>query len=208
MKEKISKNKNKKKIKKTKKEIVKKRKKNNFFNKLVFLVLLFSLGAVTFAWHKEKNKNTTPTQIQKSKVKEAKLLLEKVSNHILLPKDVQPKIGTIKDVESLKKKMPSFKKAQNGFKVLIYPSKAIIFDPNKDIVVDVIPIIKKKKQDSNIQNKENKEENNKEENQTEKTSEDENAPSNDNKSVDETTDQDSSTETSAEDNIKTDNAQP
>lgn len=76
------------------------------------------------------------TQAAKGTVDETKKLIEEVGKLINLPKDEEPTIATVTDVDKLKDQ-PFFKEAKVGDKVLIYPKvqKSILYDPkNKRIV--------------------------------------------------------------------------
>ncbi len=72
---------------------------------------------------------------------ELKMILDKVARLIDLPSDEIPSLATVADVEKLKGQ-PFFSKAKNGDKVLIYAksSKAILYDPGADKVLDVTTI--------------------------------------------------------------------
>jgi uncharacterized protein HemX len=72
---------------------------------------------------------------------EQKDLIKAVSKLIELPKDEEPTIATVSDVNKLKGQA-FFAKAQNGFKVLIYPKskKAILYDPKANKIIEVGPI--------------------------------------------------------------------
>ncbi len=74
---------------------------------------------------------------------EADVLLEQVRAHLVLPEDEEPTIATISDVEVLAEQQPFFEGAQNGDKVLVYVQarKAIIYSPERDVVVNVGAVI-------------------------------------------------------------------
>ena len=73
--------------------------------------------------------------------KQTKQLTDQVGKLIMLPTDEQPTIATVTDASKLNGQ-PFFKNAKNGDKVLIYVKarKAILFDPTKDVIVDVAPV--------------------------------------------------------------------
>ena len=72
---------------------------------------------------------------------EQKTLIEKIGKLIELPKDEEPTIATVSDVNKLKSQA-FFAKAQNGYKVLIYSKskKAILYDPKANKIIEVGPI--------------------------------------------------------------------
>ena len=69
-------------------------------------------------------------------------LIEHVSRHMILPVGEVPTIFEIKDPETLARQQQFFSSAQKGDELLIYPkaSKAIIYSPSKDIIVNVGPV--------------------------------------------------------------------
>lgn len=73
--------------------------------------------------------------------KEASQLVAQVGKLMVLPTDEQPTVATVTDASKLKDQ-PFFKNAKNGFKVLIYVKarKAILYDPVKNVIVDVAPV--------------------------------------------------------------------
>ena len=66
-------------------------------------------------------------------------LLEQVRKHIVLPSGEKPVVATITNVEDLVKNQPFFKGAHNGDSVIVYSKAktAIIYDPNRDVIVKV-----------------------------------------------------------------------
>jgi hypothetical protein len=69
-------------------------------------------------------------------------IVEQVSKLILLPKDEQPTIATVTDLEKLKSQ-PFFAPAQIGDKVLIYTEakKAYLYRPSSNQLIDVGPVL-------------------------------------------------------------------
>jgi hypothetical protein len=63
-------------------------------------------------------------------------IIAQVSTHLVLPQGV-PKIVPVADVETLKKTQPFFENAQNGDKLLVYPTKVILYSVVMDKVVEV-----------------------------------------------------------------------
>jgi hypothetical protein len=64
--------------------------------------------------------------------------VEKIGRLIALPEDETPTLATVTDPEKLKDQ-PFFTKAEVGFQVLFYvkSQKAFLYDPKKDIIVEV-----------------------------------------------------------------------
>ena len=81
-----------------------------------------------------------------SKAEEAKVIQEIVSKAtklIVLPKDEEPVMATITNATDLIKEQPFYAGSQNGDVVLMYQKalKAIIYSPERNIIVNVGPII-------------------------------------------------------------------
>ncbi|MEA1929729.1 MAG: hypothetical protein U9M92_02535 [Patescibacteria group bacterium] len=70
-------------------------------------------------------------------------LIKEFEGLVLLPSGEQPQLATITDAEALAAEDPFFDGSQDGDKVLLYLSvgKAYILSPDRDLVVNVGPII-------------------------------------------------------------------
>ncbi len=102
--------------------------------------LTFSLKLYSDAQKKLENLTAPSTGILPSaSPEEVKNLIKKVGNHIILPKG-DPKVVTISNVEILKKDQPFFTQAKNGQKLLVYPEKVILYDPEIDKIIDIATI--------------------------------------------------------------------
>lgn len=71
----------------------------------------------------------------------AKRILEKVRVLIDIPAEPEPTVATITDVEALRKTNDFYKKAENGDNLIITKERAILYDPDKNIILDVVPVI-------------------------------------------------------------------
>lgn len=71
----------------------------------------------------------------------AKRILEKVRMLIDVPAEPEPTVATITDVEALRKTNDFYKKAENGDNLIITKERAILYDPDKNIILDVVPVI-------------------------------------------------------------------
>ncbi len=111
--------------------------RKQIFVALIFLLVVFAGASIYFYWQLAEFKANP----QKSAQDEVQALIGKVSQLIILPEGETPTIATVSDPEKLKDQ-PFFAKAKVGDKVLIYPNsqKAILYDPVKDIIVEVAPI--------------------------------------------------------------------
>jgi len=63
-------------------------------------------------------------------------IIARVSTLMVLPQGV-PKVVPVTDADTLKKTQPFFEQAQNGDKLLVYPTKVILYSPVLDKIVEV-----------------------------------------------------------------------
>ena len=119
--------------------------KRKVFLAVVLLIVFGGLGGVIKL---SKDNKQLRTEIQGLKEDPNKIAKEEtakivalVSKLVLLPTDEEPILATVTDKEKLKDQ-PVFAKAENGDKILIYSTaqKAYIYNPTKNVIVDVIPV--------------------------------------------------------------------
>lgn len=67
----------------------------------------------------------------------AKQVLVKVRKHFALATDPEPTVATIVDVQKLRTQNAFYQKAENGFHLILTSDRAILYDPKRDIIVDV-----------------------------------------------------------------------
>lgn len=117
---------------------------------LVVLAILVLLGL--FVWA-EKNRRQAAheleaTQKQLEELKKstsgsgdavAKEVLDKVSHLINIPIDPRPTVAKINDIEKLREANSFFNAAKNGDYLILTGSRAILYNPDKNIVIDVAP---------------------------------------------------------------------
>lgn len=70
----------------------------------------------------------------------AKQVLAKVRKHIALPAEPEPTVATIVDVEKLRERNVFYRKAENGHHLILTANRAILYDPKKDVIIDVAPV--------------------------------------------------------------------
>jgi len=70
-------------------------------------------------------------------------LLSRVRAHMILPEDEEPTVATITNIEALIEDQPFFEGANDGDKVLVYVGarKAIIYSPERDLVINVGAVV-------------------------------------------------------------------
>lgn len=103
------------------------------------MVLVMVLGYFSFSYYKEyRDLKNNP---QKATQEENEKIIKKISKLILLPEGEDPTIATVTDPQKLKEQ-PFFAHAEAGDKVLIYTraGKAILYNPKKNLLVDVAPM--------------------------------------------------------------------
>ena len=109
---------------------------------IVWFIVGVAVGACAFfAWnmYMKPNPAKVATQVQQAQVKD---LIAKVGKLIILPTGEEPVVATINDAASLIKDQVFYKGAQNGDIVLVYQkaSKAIVYSPTRNVIVNVGPI--------------------------------------------------------------------
>lgn len=70
----------------------------------------------------------------------AQRIVREVRKLISIPEDVEPTVATIIDVETLRERNPFYEKAENGNHLIVTAERAILYDSNKKIIVDVVPV--------------------------------------------------------------------
>lgn len=80
-----------------------------------------------------------------SQIEEAKLIADtvaQVGKLIILPRNEQPVLATITDASALIKEQPFYSGSKNGDVVLVYQKalKAIVYSPERNIIVNVGPV--------------------------------------------------------------------
>jgi hypothetical protein len=73
-------------------------------------------------------------------IAKAKEIIEKVRRHMEIPTNPEPTVATIVDVNALKSKNDFYKNAKNGDNLIVTPTRAILYDPDKDVIIDVVPV--------------------------------------------------------------------
>jgi uncharacterized protein YneF (UPF0154 family) len=120
----------------------KQNKKKNLLTIIIVSYILLSTavgGFFIYQYVQEKKKSDNPIDTLTQQTAEIK---KAVAKHLLLNDGVEPSIAKIQDVDSLKKDNPDFyKDAKNNDYILIFPKRAVIYNQQQDIVINVAPII-------------------------------------------------------------------
>ena len=89
----------------------------------------------------EKTRDTAAAATTQSNDQDlAREVLAKLRNHILIPDFPKPTVATIVDVETLKKANPFYEPAANGDHLIITEQRAILYDSDRDLILDVVPV--------------------------------------------------------------------
>ncbi len=107
---------------------------------IILLIIVLVLAAGYLAYNKYYKVNSK-AQGEEMSQKEINHLLHEVGKLIRLPEGVQPAIATVNDAEALIKQQKFFLGAKNGDKILIYKDKALLYDPDNHILINVGPVI-------------------------------------------------------------------
>lgn len=114
---------------------------------LVVALALFSYMNYTKRMQLAKELQQSTQQLEQLKsgdnpqnVEAAKQIVDRVRKLITIPNDVDPTVATIVDVNALKSKNEFYKNAKNGDHLIITPTRAILYDPQKNIIIDVVPV--------------------------------------------------------------------
>lgn len=117
----------------------------NFLSKILFLILLVALIVVGFLYYQTKQELTQVTSLEGQELiaqKEAKEVTDSLKKLTILPEE-EPVIATILDVQLLASQSAFYKNAENGDKLVIYPTaqKAYIYSPTKKVIVNAGPLV-------------------------------------------------------------------
>jgi len=118
---------------------------------LAVIIVIFLIAGFAWVYHSysqaaKRAQNYTNSVLDKQKTdaqNELQIMIDKIGKHILLPTGETPALATVMNAGTLSKDQPFYKDAQNGDKVLVYftAKKAFLYDPNRDIIINVGPLI-------------------------------------------------------------------
>lgn len=131
------------------------RKKKSKFGSILNILLLIGIIAVGYMFYtteqkrmkaEEELQNTTNQleelrqSAQNTGQQVANEVLTKLRNHIDIPAEPQPTVATISDIDRLRETNQFYSKAKNGDHLIITETRAILYDAERDIVIDVVPV--------------------------------------------------------------------
>lgn len=124
---------------------------NILFN---FLLLVAIIGLGYMFYRAEQARRTAENELQQtaSQLEElrnstqnsgaqvAQEVLSKLRNHIDVPTSPEPTVATITNIEQLRSSNEFYQVAENGDHLIITEKRAILYDADRDIVLDVVPV--------------------------------------------------------------------
>lgn len=123
--------------------------------KLNFILLIVVIAAISlFAWAEQQRRDANSkladiTQqleeirsVSEDTTQEAaQIIIDRVRQHMDLPLEPVPTVATIQDIDALRQSNNAFyDRAKNGDHLLITPTRAILYDPDSDRIIDVVPV--------------------------------------------------------------------
>lgn len=107
----------------------------------IFLILGAGLGYLGYEYNKVKGElddlSSSPLVQEEKLVTET---LEKLAKHAILPEGQLPSIAEIQDVDTLKEGNLFYADAKNGNLLIVYQTKAFIYDTENDLIVNIGPV--------------------------------------------------------------------
>lgn len=127
------------------------KKSGGVVTKFLLLGIIVAIGL--FAWAEQQRRTVEGRlveteqrlqEIEKSTSRQgqevANEVLQKVRAHMKLPEDPQPTVATIVDVEKLRATSEFYNQAENGDHLIITQNRAVLYDSDLDLIIDVVPV--------------------------------------------------------------------
>ena len=119
----------------------------------VILVIAVIGATASFVWAEQQRRaavkqleqttaklTETKRATQNGGAEVAKEVLAKLRKHIDIPTDPAPTIATITDIDKLKATNEFYSSAKNGDQLIVTSKRAILYDPKRDIILDIVPV--------------------------------------------------------------------
>lgn len=127
-------------------------KNSSGLSKLLLIILVVGLAVLAYVNYAKRVE--VAAELQKLSVKmeqlqtgnsqenaeAAKSIVAKVRKHFDIPTDVEPTVAQIVDVNALKAKNSFYDSAKNGDYLIVTATRAILYDPDKDMIIDIVPV--------------------------------------------------------------------
>jgi hypothetical protein len=127
------------------------RKRGRFMNFLLFLGIIAAIGL--FSWAEMQRRDAVSrlqeTEQELEKIREstqqsanevAEQVLSSVRQLMDVPETPEPTVATIVDVNKLRDTSSFYDTAENGDHLIITENRAILYDPDRKIILDVVPV--------------------------------------------------------------------
>jgi type II secretory pathway pseudopilin PulG len=129
----------------------KRRRGRGLFNLILLIGIIAAIAL--FGWAEMQRRNAISqleaTQQELEKIREstqrrgsevAQEVLGQVRALIDIPAEPEPTVATIIDVDALRESSEFYNKAKNGDHLIITENRAVLFDPDRGIILDVVPV--------------------------------------------------------------------
>ncbi len=113
----------------------------------IWFVIVAIAGAIAYAAYRFMPYMAIPATTVSAPIEEKEMtpaaVLAAVEKHLVLPKEEEPIIAVVADAAALKKEQAFYANVENGDIVLVYQQnkRAIVYSPDRDVVVNVGPLI-------------------------------------------------------------------
>mgnify|MGYP007077388691 CR=1 FL=1 len=121
---------------------------------LNFILLIAIIGVIAgFVWAEQQRRAArtelaqTVTELeelrqasQRDGAEVAAEVLGKLRAHINVPETPEPTVATIVNIEQLRQANEFYTVADNGDHLIITEKRAILYDPDLDVILDVVPV--------------------------------------------------------------------
>ncbi len=118
------------------------------------LIILIAIGSIAlFVWSEQQRRDALGkleqtakeldeirTVSQRNSTEATQEVLDKVTKLIKINLDPRPTVATITDINALRDTNVFYQKAENGDNLIITPNRAILYDPDENIILDVVPV--------------------------------------------------------------------
>lgn len=119
----------------------------------LILIILIIAAVALFVWA-EQQRRATEGQLEQTAAELEEIrrstqgggqelaqeVLTKLRTHMEIPQEPQPTVATIIDIDRLREANEFYNAAENGDHLIITENRAILYDPERDIVLDVVPV--------------------------------------------------------------------
>jgi type II secretory pathway pseudopilin PulG len=130
---------------------VPRKRRGGFLNLILLIGIIIAISL--FVWAEQQRREAqdkltqTATELeelrksaQASGQEVADKVLAKLRTHMDIPNDPAPTVATIVDAAALKEANEFYTPAENGHHLIITGKRAILYDPKRDIILDVVPV--------------------------------------------------------------------